>query len=126
MTKSQRRKTKLEGRPEWVSSKKRCEECGAPLVFVRQTTYICTECGLIQEHAKHKKKRKAKSTTEKPDSGPYICPTCKKEFTTREVLKLHWKWTGHANHAIECSQCHKKFASSEALANHQRTLHHYK
>jgi DNA-directed RNA polymerase subunit RPC12/RpoP len=125
MTKSQRRKTKLEGRPEWVSSGKTCEECGAPLVFTRQTTYICTACGLIQEHIKNKKQRRGeqKNARDEP-SGPHICLKCGNEFSSWDVMNLHWFYTGHAKPVLKCPKCNQKFGHPTMLAQHQKKMGH--
>ena len=49
MTKSSRRMDKIAGRPKWVSSKKKCMECGGNMVQLRTNKYVCASCGLEQQ-----------------------------------------------------------------------------
>ena len=102
MTKSSRRKDKLRGRPEWVASNEKCEECGSALVKIGVTGYICSECGLIQERLKkrvHKKTIAKRSAfpQKPPDQNDNICPDCKKEFSTDTVQELHFQYSGHGS-----------------------------
>ena len=125
MTKSQRRKTKLEGRPEWTASKKTCEECGNLLVHTRSTTYICTSCGLIQEKVKPRIRKKIQKDSGPKDpniDNPPICPECKEVFSSSEVLRLHLRYSGHDNgilapviaHMLGASVIEKHFTLNHA------------
>ena len=49
MTKSSRRMDKIAGRPKWISSKKKCTECGGNMVQLRANKYVCASCGLEQQ-----------------------------------------------------------------------------
>ena len=60
MTKSSRRKDKIEGRPEWVSTTKKCEECNGEMVKTGQFSYVCASCGLVQARFKVKKRYRKK------------------------------------------------------------------
>ncbi|MFX1296936.1 MAG: hypothetical protein ACFFD2_19035 [Promethearchaeota archaeon] len=55
MTKSSRRKDQLEGKPMWITSNEKCEECKGELVKTGLSSYVCTECGLMQTRFKVKK-----------------------------------------------------------------------
>ncbi|NVM53618.1 MAG: hypothetical protein HWN66_07925 [Candidatus Helarchaeota archaeon] len=55
MTKSSRRKDQVEGRPIWVATHERCEECGGEMVQTGRHSYSCTVCGLVQ-YRHHKQK----------------------------------------------------------------------
>jgi len=58
MTKSSRRKNKIEGHPLWTATEKRCEECNGEMVQTGRYSYSCTACGLIQERLPKKTSRK--------------------------------------------------------------------
>ena len=129
MTKSSRQKDKLLGRPGWWTSNEKCEECGSALVQTGRNSYICNGCGLIQERIKSRTLKKAKYRSSKPlskpqDDGESLCPDCKQVFSTKKVLELHFKYTGHGPHWFKCPDCSKKFATPEALKNHQRSKGH--
>jgi len=63
LTKSRRRKDKNMGRPEWVATDERCEECGGEMVKTSRYTYTCTVCGLMQ--VRHPMKKGAMSNENK-------------------------------------------------------------
>ena len=48
MTRSSRRKDKLLGRPKWIPSNEKCEECEGKMVQTGTYSYTCTVCGLMQ------------------------------------------------------------------------------
>ena len=58
MTRSSQRKDKNFGRPKFVASNVKCEECSGVTVKKSGITYICTICGLIQERKQKQKRRK--------------------------------------------------------------------
>ena len=49
MTKSSRRMDKIAGRPKWISTKKKCMECGGSTIQLSANKYICVSCGLEQQ-----------------------------------------------------------------------------
>lgn len=49
MTKSSRRMDKIAGRPKWISSDRKCEECGCSMVKIKKNFYVCEVCGLEQQ-----------------------------------------------------------------------------
>lgn len=62
MTKSSQRKDKILGRPSWLPTDEKCEECNGEMVQTSPTTYSCTVCGLMQvrKHKLLKRKKKKK------------------------------------------------------------------
>jgi len=49
MTKSSRRMDKIAGCSKWISSKKKCMECGGSMVKLRANEYVYVSCGLTQQ-----------------------------------------------------------------------------
>lgn len=49
MTKSSRRMDKIAGRPKWISTKRKCKECGGSLIQLRANEFVCVSCGLEQQ-----------------------------------------------------------------------------
>ena len=49
MTKSSRRMDKIAGRPKWISTNKKCMECGGSMIQLRVNEYVCASCGLEQQ-----------------------------------------------------------------------------
>lgn len=60
MTKSSRRKDKLLGRPLWLPTDEKCEECNGEMVQTSPTTYSCIICGLMQVRKQKILKKKGK------------------------------------------------------------------
>ena len=117
MTKSARRKDKVEGRPQWVASDQRCEECGSMLVRTGMGGYTCTACGLTQTLTK-KLPRPPRARKGNVLANNVVF----KKSKSQDVEQLHMAIGMRKK--LYCSDCGKKFFTPQELAQHQEETDH--
>jgi len=117
MTKSARKRDKIDGRPKWVASDQRCEECGDILVQKGTLDYTCTACGLAQTGSK-KPRRPPRAWKGNVLANNVVF----KKSKPQDVEQLHMA-TG-LRKKLYCSDCGKKFFTPQELTQHKEETNH--
>lgn len=84
------------------------------------TKKTCAACGVKFNRLcfKHHLKNCADS---KPLRGLFICDYCSKEYSFKNALKLHIRFTHLIGWQYQCDQCGKKFSNPAHLREHDNT-----